>query len=117
MCHRFVGYLEEEATHTYSLAIEDLETGKLPKWEKLQAPEIAINYWQMPEGKQSMRDLLYYIRADEAKHREIHHTFANLEQKTDPNPFVSEYKDKDKPHPGKGIEHLKSTGWEREEVI
>ena len=31
-CHRFVGYLEEEATYTYSLAIEDLESGKLPKW-------------------------------------------------------------------------------------
>jgi len=116
-CHRFVGYLEEEATKTYTLAIEDLEKGLLPGWENLEAPEIAIKYWEMPEGKQSMRDLLYYIRADEAKHREIHHTLGNLDQKSDPNPFVSEYKDKSKPHPGKGIEHLRSTGWEREEVI
>ncbi|RMZ90730.1 hypothetical protein DV736_g2055, partial [Chaetothyriales sp. CBS 134916] len=116
-CHRFVGYLEEEATKTYTLAIQDLESGKLPKWEKLEAPEIAINYWQMAEGKRSMRDLLYYVRADEAKHREIHHTLGNLNQRSDPNPFVSEYRDQSKPHPTKGIQHLRATGWEREEVI
>lgn len=117
MCHRFVGYLEEEATKTYTYAIEDLEAGKLPGWENLEAPEIAINYWKMPEGHRSMRDLLLYIRADEAKHREIHHTFANLNQAEDPNPFVSEYKDESKPHPTRGIEYLKSEGWERKDVI
>lgn len=116
-CHRFVGYLEEEATKTYSFAIEDLEAGKLPGWENLDAPEIAVKYWNMPEGKRSMKDLLLYIRADEAKHREIHHTFANLNQAEDPNPFASEYKDETKPHPGRGIEHIKSTGWERKDVI
>lgn len=116
-CHRFVGYLEEEATKTYSYAIEDLESGKLPAWENLEAPDIAIKYWNMPEGHQTMKDLLYYIRADEAKHREIHHTLGNLNQKEDPNPFVSEYKDPSQPHPGKGIEHIKSTGWERKDVI
>ncbi len=41
-CHRFVGYLEEEATKTYSFAIEDLEAGHLPGWENLEAPEIAV---------------------------------------------------------------------------
>jgi hypothetical protein len=116
ICHRFVGYLEEEATNTYTLAIQDLEAGLLPEWDNLEAPEIAVNYWQMPEGHRTMRDLLYYIRADEAKHREIHHTLGNLEQATDPNPFVSEYKTEG-PHPGKGIEHLRSTGWERKDVI
>jgi len=116
-CHRFVGYLEEEATKTYSCAIEDVEAGKLPAWENLEAPEIAIKYWNMPEGHQSMLDLLYYVRADEAKHREIHHTLGNLNQKDDPNPFVSEYKDPSQPHPGKGIEHIKSVGWERKDVI
>jgi len=116
-CHRFVGYLEEEATKTYTLAIEDMEKGLLPGWEDLEAPEIAIKYWEMPKGHHSMKDLLYYVRADEAKHREIHHTLGNLDQTKDPNPFVSEYKDQSKPHPGKGIEHLRSKGWEREEVI
>ena len=58
--HRFVGYLEEEAVITYTRQIEDLDAGKLPKWEKLQAPEIAIDYWKMPEGNRTMRDLLLY---------------------------------------------------------
>ena len=42
ICHRFVGYLEEEAVHTYSLAIEDMEKGLLPGWDNLEAPEIAV---------------------------------------------------------------------------
>lgn len=115
--HRFVGYLEEEAVITYSRAIADIEAGKLPKWEKLQAPEIAIRYWNMPEGHRTMRDLLLYIRADEAKHREVNHTLANLHQQEDPNPFVSEYEDPNKPHPTKGIENIKPVGWERKEVV
>lgn len=41
----------------------------------------------------------------------------NLDQKEDPNPFVSEYKDKTVPHPGKGLQHPKPTGWERAEVM
>lgn len=58
--HRFVGYLEEEAVITYTRQIKDLDAGRLPKWEKLQAPQIAIDYWKMPEGRRSMRDLLLY---------------------------------------------------------
>jgi hypothetical protein len=58
--HRFVGYLEEEAVITYTRQIKDLDAGKLPKWEKLEAPQIAIDYWHMPEGRQTMRDLLLY---------------------------------------------------------
>lgn len=74
-CHRFVGYLEEEAIITYTRQIEDLDRGKLPLWSRSKAPELAIKYWNMPEGQQSVRDLLLYIRADEAKHREVNHTF------------------------------------------
>lgn len=118
-CHRFVGYLEEEAVLTYTLAIEDIEAGKLPKWSdpNFRIPDLAVNYWKIPEGSRTMRDLLLYIRADEAKHREVNHTLSNLKQKEDPNPFVSEYKDHSKPHPGKGIENIRPEGWERDEVI
>ncbi|KAF2402637.1 putative alternative oxidase [Trichodelitschia bisporula] len=115
--HRFVGYLEEEAVITYSREIADLDAGKLPKWEKMRAPEIAVSYYKMAEGRQSMRDLLLHIRADEAKHREVNHTLGNLDQKEDPNPYVSTYKDEGKPHPCKDIRFLKPKGWEREEVI
>lgn len=116
-CHRFVGYLEEEAVMTYTHAISDIEQGRLPAWTNMQAPDIAIRYWNMPEGHRKMRDLLLYIRADEAKHREVNHTLGNLEQKVDPNPFVSEYVDPAQPHPTKGIEHIKPTGWDRKECV
>ncbi|KAI4168488.1 MAG: hypothetical protein LQ343_006375 [Gyalolechia ehrenbergii] len=92
ICHRFVGHLEEEAVLTYTRAIAEIDAGNLPKWAKFEAPEIAVRYWNMPEGHRTMRDLLLYIRADEAKHREVNHTLSNLEQKSDPNPFVSECK-------------------------
>ena len=41
--HRFVGYLEEEAVHTYTRCIKEIEDGHLPKWSKpsFQIPEIA----------------------------------------------------------------------------
>ncbi|KAF9888229.1 hypothetical protein FE257_009224 [Aspergillus nanangensis] len=116
-CHRFVGYLEEEAVITYTRAIEDLERGGLPAWEKMEAPQIAVQYWEMPEGKRTIKDLLLYVRADEAKHREVNHTLGNLSQRNDPNPYTSKYKDPAKPHPSKGMENLKATGWERDEVI
>jgi len=118
-CHRFVGYLEEEAVLTYSRLIQELETpGKLPNWEKdsFKIPDLAIKYWQMPEGKRTMTDLIYYVRADEAKHREVNHTLGNLNQTEDPNPYIAKYKD-ERPHPTKGLEYHKGQGWEREEVM
>lgn len=115
--HRLVGYIEEEAVITYTRVIEDIDAGKLPMFEKMPAPDIAVQYWKMPEGHRSMRDLLLYIRADEAKHREVNHTLGNLNQDNDPNPFVSSYKDNSKPHPCKDITFQKPTGWEREECI
>lgn len=115
-CHRFVGYLEEEAVITYTRALSDLNAGKLPGWEHLEAPEIAIKYWNMkPDAK--MKDVLLYIRADEAKHREVNHTLANLDGNYDPNPFMTEYEDPTKPHPSKTLDSIKGTGWSREEVL
>ena len=116
-CHRFVGYLEEEAVITYTRALADIDAGKLPLWQRLEAPAIAVSYWNMPEGKRSMKDLLLYVRADEAKHREVNHTLGNLEQNGDPNPFVSQFADPKKPHPSKGLEGIKSIGWERNEAL
>lgn len=117
ICHRFVGYLEEEAVITYTRAIEELESNKLPEWKDLNAPEIAVQYWQMPEGQRKMRDLLMYIRADEAKHREVNHTLGNLNQALDPNPYQTEYYDPARDHPTKGIENIKPTGWDRKDIF
>jgi hypothetical protein len=117
ICHRFVGYLEEEAVITYTRAVEELEAGKLPQWNDLDAPELAIQYWQMPEGQRKMKDLLLYIRADEAKHREVNHTLGNLNQTLDPNPYQTEYTDIARSHPTKGIDTLKPIGWERKDIF
>lgn len=82
-CHRFVGYLEEEAVYTYTRIIKEIDAGNLPKWSdpSFQIPDIAVSYWHIPPEKQNMRDLFLYVRADEAKHREVNHTLGNLEQK------------------------------------
>jgi ubiquinol oxidase len=116
-CHRFVGYLEEEACLTYSREIEDIDNGRLKKWPSMQAPKIGVDYYKMPEGARSMRDLLLNIRADEAGHRSVNHTLANLDQNNDPNPFVSEYKDVNKVPPRKEMAYSRPAGWEREECI
>ena len=86
-CHRFVGYLEEEAVYTYSRIIKEIEAGNLPKWSdpNFRVPDIAVNYWKMPEGHRTMHDLMMYVRADEAKHREVNHTLGNLEQAVSPD--------------------------------
>ncbi|KAI1383450.1 alternative oxidase [Hypoxylon trugodes] len=115
LTHRFVGYLEEEAVHTYTLAIKQIEDGHLPKWSdpNFVVPDIAVQYWHMPEGKRTMKDLILYIRADEACHRGVNHTLSNLNLNEDPNPFVSVYKDgRAPPRPA-----LKAQGYERNEVL
>lgn len=84
-CHRFVGYLEEEAVKTYTHCIECIDSGKLPLWENLLAPKIAVNYWKLPEGSR-MRDVILAIRADEAHHRVVNHTLSSLPLCA-PNPF------------------------------
>lgn len=85
-CHRFVGYLEEEAVKTYTHCLECIESGKLPLWKNQLAPKIAVNYWQIPDGS-TMRDVILAIRADEAHHRVVNHTLSSLPLCA-PNPFL-----------------------------
>jgi len=85
-CHRFVGYLEEEAVRTYTHAIEELEEGHLPEWEHKDAPSIAKDYWRLEENA-TIKDVLYAVRSDETTHRFVNHSLGNLEA-TDVNPFA-----------------------------
>ncbi|GAA5937637.1 alternative oxidase [Sporobolomyces koalae] len=82
-CHRFVGYLEEEACYTYTHAIEALDKGELPEWEpgpgKQKVPTVAKDYWRLGDNA-TMRDMILAVRADEAGHRFVNHTLANLSQ-------------------------------------
>ena len=87
ICHRFVGYLEEEAVVTYTRCIEEIESGRLPAWSDMPAPEIAKDYWRLhPDAK--LLDVIYAVRSDESTHRFVNHSLANLNNKTDVNPFA-----------------------------
>ncbi|OCF36865.1 alternative oxidase, mitochondrial [Kwoniella heveanensis BCC8398] len=85
--HRFVGSLEEEAVRTYSHCIEDLEAGLIPEWTDKPAPRIAIDYWRLPADAKFL-DVVRAVRADEATHRFVNHSLANLDQAKDFNPFA-----------------------------
>ncbi|KAI8825228.1 putative alternative oxidase AlxA [Fimicolochytrium jonesii] len=85
MCHRFVGYLEESAVHTYTHCLKDIESGQLRHWATTPAPEIAREYWQLGDGA-TLRDMVLAVRADEAEHRDVNHTLASLKP-DDKNPF------------------------------
>ncbi len=52
----------------------------------IQVPDIAIDYWKLGE-KATMRDLLLSVRADEACHSHVNHTFAELGE-DEKNPFA-----------------------------
>lgn len=85
LCHRFVGYLEEEAVITYTKLLKDIDDGALPLWENMPAPDVAVAYWKL-ENDANMRDMFRAIRADEAHHREVNHTLSSLKQDEE-NPF------------------------------
>ncbi|PWN31413.1 alternative oxidase, partial [Meira miltonrushii] len=86
VAHRFVGILEEEAVLTYSRIIDDIKEGRLPEWDNYPAPQIAIDYWGLEKNAQIL-DVMRFLRADEANHRYINHTFAELKP-SDFNPFA-----------------------------
>lgn len=46
VAHRFVGYLEEEATHSYTEYLKNIDNDKI---ENVAAPAIAIDYWRLPK--------------------------------------------------------------------
>lgn len=87
-CHRFVGYLEEEAVKTYTALLEDMDGPQhLKNWGNEGAPSIAINYYKL-DVDATVKDVIKCIRADEAHHRDVNHTFAALDPHLDPNPFL-----------------------------
>ncbi len=72
--HRVVGYFEEEAVLSYTLYLEELDAGRL---ENVPAPQIAIDYWQLPNGAR-LRDVIIEVRKDEEGHRDVNHKFADI---------------------------------------
>ena len=86
-CHRFVGYIEEEACHTYTkiiAAIEEAPEGSdLAGWKTERAPKIARSYWKLGE-KGTVLDMIYAVRADEAEHRDVNHAVSGHTDEMNP---------------------------------
>jgi ubiquinol oxidase len=71
--HRIVGYLEEEAVHSYTEYLAGVDNGTYPD---VPAPQIAIDYWKLAPGA-LLREVIVVIRADEAHHRDVNHHLAD----------------------------------------
>jgi len=71
--HRVVGYFEEEAVISYTHYLAEIDEGRSPN---VPAPAIAKRYWGLPDDA-TLRDVVLVVRADEAHHRDVNHSFAN----------------------------------------
>ena len=71
--HRVVGYFEEEAVYSYTEYLAGVDQGN---YANVPAPQIAIDYWKLPAGAR-LREVIVAVRADEAKHRDVNHAFAD----------------------------------------
>ncbi|KAG2316075.1 hypothetical protein Bca4012_066915 [Brassica carinata] len=72
--HRMVGYLEEEAIHSYTEFLKELDKGNI---DNVPAPAIAIDYWRLPADA-TLRDVVMVVRADEAHHRDVNHFASDI---------------------------------------
>ena len=72
--HRVVGYFEEEAVISYTAYLAEVDAGR---HENVPAPQIAIDYWQLPANAK-LRDVIIAVRADEAEHRDVNHGFVDI---------------------------------------
>ena len=71
--HRVVGYFEEEAVHSYTEYLRDVDSGIIAN---VPAPKIAIDYWNLaPDAR--LRDVIMVVRDDERHHRDVNHEFAD----------------------------------------
>jgi ubiquinol oxidase len=71
--HRVAGYFEEEAVHSYTEYLAGVDDGT---HANVPAPRIAIDYWKLaPDAR--LREVIVAVRADEARHRDVNHQFAD----------------------------------------
>lgn len=115
-CHRFVGYLEEEAVDTYTHLLHELDTDRLKKFDEVKMPKIAYQYWQELTPDSTFKELILRVRADESKHREVNHTLANLDQKMHRNPYALRVKGLNFPQPTNDLKGSRGTGWDQKDL-
>ncbi|KAF8377300.1 hypothetical protein HHK36_030675 [Tetracentron sinense] len=74
LAHRIVGYMQEEAIHSYTEYLKDIESGAI---KNVPAPALAIDYWRLPNYA-TLKDVVIAIRADEAYHRDVNHYASDI---------------------------------------
>jgi hypothetical protein len=52
-----VGFLEEEAVHTYTKFLKSIDEGLLQDWKTTKAPNVAIEYYGL-DPKATIRDMI-----------------------------------------------------------
>ena len=88
--HRVVGYFEEEAVYSYTEYLREVDKGEHPN---VPAPEIAIEYWDLPKDA-TLRDVIIAVRADECAHRDVNHGFVDvLDERKGRMPNAAEVED------------------------
>merc|ERR1711998_122288 len=96
LLHRFVGYLEETAVHTYTNIVETTNTPGTAlhtAWKDTPAPKAAIEYWRLPPDAMWV-DCLKRMLADESHHRDVNHHMASMSSEQmfgEANPFIHEH--------------------------
>ncbi|PWA79252.1 alternative oxidase [Artemisia annua] len=74
LAHRITGYLEEEAVHSYTEFLKELDKGNI---ENVKEPAIAIDYWRLPADA-TLRDVVMVVRANEAHHHDVNHFASDI---------------------------------------
>lgn len=71
--HRVVGYLEEEAIHSYEHYLKLVEDGV---YENIPAHTLPKEYWSLPDTA-VLTDVIKATLKDEMLHRDVNHRFAD----------------------------------------
>lgn len=79
ICHRFVGYLEEEAIRSYGMFLAAIDAGHI---KNVPAPAIGRTLWSLPD-EATLKDMVAAIQADEMRHRDNnHHLSSQMKKKS-----------------------------------
>lgn len=72
--HKMIAYFEEEAVRSYTEYLELISSGQI---ENTPAPQLAIDYYDMPEDAK-LWDMIWYVRNDEQNHSKVNHRIAGF---------------------------------------
>ena len=72
--HKMVAYFEEEAVNSYTSYLHEIKNKQIPD---VPAPQIAIDYYDMPEGSM-LSDMIVRVRDDETYHAKANHRMSDL---------------------------------------